>query len=36
MFSWIASYRQFPREAQVKAAAETDSVAKAAFEQQAK
>jgi hypothetical protein len=36
MFSWIASYGQLPREAQVKAAAEIDLVAKAAFEQQAK
>jgi hypothetical protein len=36
MFSWIASYRQLLREAQAKAAAETDPAAKSAFEQQAK
>jgi hypothetical protein len=36
MFSWIASDRQLLREAQAKAAKETDPAAKTAFEQQAK
>jgi hypothetical protein len=36
MFSWIGSYRLLLRDAQAKAAEETDPSAKAAFEQQAK